>query len=79
MSTVTELAAEIQQLSAADKHLLMQLLLTDSDEAEPDAEEALPRRDRAPRESDPQWRGGDPGFAGLAGISFCRCRPVRQA
>lgn len=40
MSTVTELAAEIQQLSAADKHLLMQLLLTDSDEAEPDAEEA---------------------------------------
>ncbi len=40
MSTVAELAAEIQQLSAADKHLLMQLLLTDSDEAEPDAEEA---------------------------------------
>ncbi|MCS0589094.1 addiction module protein [Massilia norwichensis] len=40
MSTVTELAAEIQQLSAADKHLLMQLLLTDRDEAEPDAEEA---------------------------------------
>jgi hypothetical protein len=40
MTTVAELAAEIQQLSAADKHLLMQLLLTDSDEAEPDAEEA---------------------------------------
>ena len=40
MSTVTELAAEIQQLSAADKHLLMQLLLTDSDETEPDTEEA---------------------------------------
>jgi hypothetical protein len=40
MSTVAEIAAEIQQLSAADKHLLMQLLLTDSDEAEPDAEEA---------------------------------------
>lgn len=40
MSTVAELAAEIQQLSATDKHLLMQLLLTDSDEAEPDAEEA---------------------------------------
>lgn len=40
MSTVAELAAEIQQLSAADKHRLMQLLLSDSDEAEPDAEEA---------------------------------------
>lgn len=40
MSTVAELASEIQQLSAADKHLLMQLLLTDSDEPEPDAEEA---------------------------------------
>ncbi|MFC5551175.1 addiction module protein [Massilia aerilata] len=40
MSTVAELAAEIQQLSAADKHLLMQLLLTDSDESEQDAEEA---------------------------------------
>ena len=40
MSTVAELASEIQQLSAADKHLLMQLLLTDSDEAEQDAEEA---------------------------------------
>jgi hypothetical protein len=40
MSTVAELAAQIQQLSATDKHLLMQLLLTDSDEPEPDAEEA---------------------------------------
>ena len=40
MSTVAELAAEIQQLPAADKHLLMQLLLTDSDEAEQDADEA---------------------------------------
>jgi hypothetical protein len=40
MSNVAELAAEIQQLSAADKHLLLQQLLTDSDEPEPDAEEA---------------------------------------
>jgi hypothetical protein len=40
MSTVAELASEIQQLSAADKHLLMQLLLADSDEPEQDAEEA---------------------------------------
>jgi hypothetical protein len=40
MSTVAELAAQIQQLSTADKHLLMRLLLTDSDEPEQDAEEA---------------------------------------
>jgi hypothetical protein len=40
MSTVAELAAQIQQLSASDKHELMQLLLTDSDEPEQDADEA---------------------------------------
>jgi hypothetical protein len=40
MSTVAELAAEIQQLSAADKHDLLRLLLTDSDEPEKDADEA---------------------------------------
>jgi len=40
MSTVAELAAEIQQLSAADKHNLLRLLLTDSDEPEQDADEA---------------------------------------
>jgi hypothetical protein len=39
MSTVAELAAKIQQLSASDKHELMQLLLTDSDEPEQDADE----------------------------------------
>jgi len=39
MSTVTELAAEIQQLSAADKHDLLRMLLTDSDEPEQDADE----------------------------------------
>ena len=39
MSTVAELAAEIQQLSAADKHDLLRLLLTDSDEPEQDADE----------------------------------------
>jgi hypothetical protein len=37
MSNVAELAAEIQQLSAADKHLLLQQLLTDSDEPDPGA------------------------------------------
>lgn len=61
MSTVTELAAEIQQLSAADKHLLMQLLLTDSDEAEPDAEEAyraeIVRRVKAIRNGEAAIRG----------------------
>lgn len=40
MSTVAELAVQIQQLSASEKHDLMQLLLTDSDEAEQDADEA---------------------------------------
>jgi hypothetical protein len=40
MSTVAELAAQIQQLSASEKHNLMQLLLNDSDEAEQDADEA---------------------------------------
>ena len=40
MSTVAELAAEIQQLSAADKHNLLRLLITDSDEPEQDADEA---------------------------------------
>jgi CheY-like chemotaxis protein len=40
MTTVTELAAQIQALSAADKHQLMQLLLSDSDEPELDADEA---------------------------------------
>ena len=40
MPTVAELAAQIQQLSASDKHDLMRLLLTDSDEAEQDADEA---------------------------------------
>lgn len=40
MSTVAALAAEIQQLSAADKQSLLRLLLTDSDEPEQDAEEA---------------------------------------
>jgi hypothetical protein len=39
MSTVAELAAQIQQLSASEKHELMQLLLTDSDDAEQDADE----------------------------------------
>ena len=39
MSIVAELAAQIQQLSASEKHELMQLLLTDSDEAEQDADE----------------------------------------
>jgi hypothetical protein len=40
MTTVAELAAQIQQLSASEKHELMQLLLTDSDEPELDADEA---------------------------------------
>jgi LmbE family N-acetylglucosaminyl deacetylase len=39
MLTVAELAAEIQQLSEADKHDLMRLLMTDSDESEQDADE----------------------------------------
>jgi hypothetical protein len=40
MSTVAELAAQIQQLSASEKHELMRLLLTDSDEPDQDADEA---------------------------------------
>jgi hypothetical protein len=40
MSTVAELAAQIQQLSATEKHELLRLMLTDSDEPEQDAEEA---------------------------------------
>lgn len=40
MSTVAELAAQIQQLSPSDRHDLMRLLLTDSDEPELDADEA---------------------------------------
>jgi len=40
MSTVAELAAQIQLLSKAEKRELMQLLLTDSDEPEQDADEA---------------------------------------
>jgi len=40
MSTVAELATQIQQLSAAEKRELLQLLLTDSDEPEQDADEA---------------------------------------
>ena len=40
MSTVAELAAQIQQLSASEKRELMQLMLTDSDDPEQDADEA---------------------------------------
>jgi hypothetical protein len=40
MTNVGELAAQIQQLSASEKHELMQLLLTDSNEPEQDADEA---------------------------------------
>jgi hypothetical protein len=40
MSTVAELAAQIQQLSATEKHELLRLMLTDSDEPEQDADEA---------------------------------------
>jgi hypothetical protein len=40
MSTVAELATQIQQLSAPEKRELLQLLLTDSDEPEQDADEA---------------------------------------
>jgi hypothetical protein len=39
MSTVAELATQIQLLSAADRHELLRLLLVDSDEAEQDADE----------------------------------------
>jgi hypothetical protein len=40
MPNVAELASQIQQLSASEKHDLMRLLVTDSDEAEQDADEA---------------------------------------
>jgi hypothetical protein len=40
MSTVAELAVQIQQLSPADKHELLRLVLTDSDEPDQDADEA---------------------------------------
>ena len=40
MPNVSELAAQIQQLSASDRHALMRLLMTDSDEPEQDADEA---------------------------------------
>jgi hypothetical protein len=40
MSTVAELATHIQQLSASEKRELLQLLLTDSDDPEQDADEA---------------------------------------
>jgi hypothetical protein len=40
MSTVAELATQIQQLSASEKRELLQLLLTDSDEPDQDADEA---------------------------------------
>jgi hypothetical protein len=39
MSTIAELAAQIQQLSATEKHELLRLMLTDSDEPEQDADE----------------------------------------
>jgi hypothetical protein len=40
MSTVAELATQIQQLSTSEKRELLQLLLTDSDEPDQDADEA---------------------------------------
>ena len=40
MLNVAELAAQIQQLSASEKHDLLRLLMADSDEAEQDADEA---------------------------------------
>jgi hypothetical protein len=39
MSTVAELATQIQQLSASERRQLLQLLLTDSDEPDQDADE----------------------------------------
>lgn len=39
MPTVAELATQIQQLSTDDRHDLMRLLMTDSDEPELDADE----------------------------------------
>ena len=40
MSTVAELAVQIQQLSATDRHELLRLLFDDSDDADRDADEA---------------------------------------
>ena len=40
MPNVSELAAQIQQLSPADRHDLMRLLTSDSDEPDQDADEA---------------------------------------
>ena len=40
MLNVAELAAEIQQLSAHDRHELMRLLMVDSDDGDQDADEA---------------------------------------
>jgi hypothetical protein len=40
MPNVAELAAQIEQLSASEKHDLLRMLLTDSDEPEQDADEA---------------------------------------
>ena len=40
MSTVAELAAQIQQRSPEDRHALMRLLLVDSDDGDQDADEA---------------------------------------
>jgi hypothetical protein len=68
MSTVAELAVQIQHLSAADKHDLLRLLLTDSDEPEKDADEAW-------RESHPQWRGGAARIAGRLTPAGCVPRP----
>lgn len=39
MPTVAELATQIQQLSTDDRHDLMRLLMTDSDDPELDADE----------------------------------------
>ena len=41
MPTFAELASQIQQLSASEKHELVQMLLSDSDEQEQDADEAF--------------------------------------
>ena len=40
MTTIAELASQIQQLSTSERRELLQLLLTDSDEPEQDADEA---------------------------------------
>jgi hypothetical protein len=40
MTTIAELATQIQQLSESERRELLQLLLTDSDEPEQDADEA---------------------------------------